>query len=189
MQTGLPLITPIVGLLGLALAFLIFRNILKKPGGDGNVADIADQIHRGAMVFMRREAKLLVIFSIIVGGALAFYQPFTSVAFFLGALASGLAGFIGMYTATKSNVRTTLAAHYEGPASALTTAFLGGSIMGLTVASMGLLGVGDSSSSSARRPRTPTSSRASPWARPWWPSSTGSGAGSSPRPPMWARTW
>ena len=142
MQTGLPLITPIMGLLGLALAALIFRSILKKPGGDGNVADIADQIHRGAMVFMRREAKLLVIFSVIVGGLLALYQPFTSVAFFLGALASGLAGFIGMYTATKSNVRTTLAAHYEGPASALTTAFLGGSIMGLTVASMGLLGVG-----------------------------------------------
>jgi K(+)-stimulated pyrophosphate-energized sodium pump len=63
-------------------------------------------------------------------------------AFFLGAAASSIAGYIGMYTATHVNVRTAIAAHERGAGPALTTAFFGGSIMGLTVASMGLLGVG-----------------------------------------------
>ena len=64
----------------------------------------------------------------------------TAFAFLVGALCSGTAGYLGMYTATKSNVRTTTAASGEGAATALTVAFFGGSIMGLCVASMGLLG-------------------------------------------------
>ncbi|MDA7877539.1 sodium-translocating pyrophosphatase [Akkermansiaceae bacterium] len=141
------LITPVLGLIGLAFAFLILRNIVSRDGGEGVVADIAEKIHRGAMVFMRREFKLISYFAIVIGLALFFFQEQSfarpqAFAFFLGCLASSAAGFIGMYTATKANVRTALAAKNKGAAEALTIAFFGGSVMGLTVASMGLIGLG-----------------------------------------------
>jgi K(+)-stimulated pyrophosphate-energized sodium pump len=80
-------------------------------------------------------AILTVLLFIFLGWATAF-------CFVLGAVASGTAGYIGMNTATKANVRTTTAAHNSGPAEALTVAFFGGSIMGLCVAALGLLGLG-----------------------------------------------
>lgn len=142
-----PAITPIAGLVGLGIAFLILATILKRPGGDGKVKQIADKIHKGAMVFMRREFILISLFAIIIGGLLFFFQKGEygkqqSLAFFLGCLASSFSGFVGMFTATKSNVRTTLAARDNGQADALGVAFFGGSVMGLTVASMGLIGLG-----------------------------------------------
>ncbi len=95
------------------------------------------------MVFMKREYKMLVIFAAIVLVPLLIFLGWrTALCFVLGALASGTAGYIGMSTATRANVRTTTAAHNEGPAAALTVAFFGGSIMGLAVASLGLLGLG-----------------------------------------------
>ncbi|MEM1221733.1 MAG: sodium-translocating pyrophosphatase [Verrucomicrobiota bacterium] len=142
MLNNLELVIPVLGVIGLIVASLIFLRIMKQSGGEGEIASIASQIHQGAMIFMRREFVLLAGFSILVGGLLYFKDPYESLAFFFGALCSSVAGFIGMYTATKSNVRTTLAAHEHGPAKALMTAFFGGSIMGLTVASMGLIGVG-----------------------------------------------
>ena len=105
--------------------------------------EIGNQIHLGAMVFMKREYKMLVIFAAVLLVPLwAFLGWQTAFCFLLGALASGTAGYIGMNTATRANVRTTTAAHNEGPAAALTVAFFGGSIMGLAVASLGLLGLG-----------------------------------------------
>jgi K(+)-stimulated pyrophosphate-energized sodium pump len=142
MQTGLPLVVPLLGLGGLAAAWLTFRGIMRRSGGDGHTAAIAAQIHTGAMVFMKREFRLLIPFTVLVGAALFFKDRNESLAFFLGAFCSGIAGFIGMFTATKANVRTAIAARDEGAAAALMTAFSGGSIMGLTVASMGLLGIG-----------------------------------------------
>ena len=133
-----PIITPFAGLAGLVVAFLILASILKRPGGEGKVKEIADQIHKGAMVFMRREFVLISLFAIIIGGLLFFFQKAEygkqqSLAFFLGCLASSFSGFVGMFTATKSNVRTTLAARDNGQADALSVAFFGGSVMGLTV--------------------------------------------------------
>ncbi len=142
MQTGLPLVVPILGLIGLFLAFLTYRGIMRRSGGTGVTADIAEQIHRGAMVFMQREFRILVPFTIILGIAVFFKDRQESIAFFLGAICSAAAGYIGMYTATKANVRTAVAAKEENAAAALKTAFSGGSIMGLTVASMGLIGIG-----------------------------------------------
>ncbi len=139
---NIQILVPILGLIGLIVALVIYRRIAVQSGGEGKVAEIAREIHSGAMVFMRRELILIGAFAIVVGGLLMFKDPWESMAFFLGALASSVAGFIGMYTATHVNVRTTLAAHNRGAGPALTTAFFGGSIMGLTVASMGLLGVG-----------------------------------------------
>ncbi|MGB2265792.1 MAG: sodium-translocating pyrophosphatase [Akkermansiaceae bacterium] len=142
-----PIITPLAGLAGLVIAFLILATILKRSGGDGKVKEIADQIHKGAMVFMRREFLLISFFAILIAVLLFFFQKDEygkdqSLAFVFGCLASSFAGFVGMFTATKSNVRTTLAARDNGQADALGVAFFGGSVMGLTVASMGLIGLG-----------------------------------------------
>ena len=131
------------GALGMVAALLVYANILKTPSGDGRVKEIADEIHLGAMVFMASEYKRLGVFCIIC--IVALYGSLgldTAIAFTLGALCSGTAGYIGMYSATKANVRTAVAANTEGSAAALNVAFFGGSIMGLTVASMGLLGIG-----------------------------------------------
>ncbi|WP_096085432.1 sodium-translocating pyrophosphatase [Agaribacterium haliotis] len=138
------LFPPLLGLGGLAIALLIYFSIVKIPGGEGRIADIAGEIHRGAMVFMRREYSILGLFVLFVTVALfvGFQSWQTPVAFITGALCSAFAGYVGMFSATKANVRTTLAAHEQGAASALSVAFSGGSIMGLCVASMGLLGLG-----------------------------------------------
>jgi K(+)-stimulated pyrophosphate-energized sodium pump len=124
-------------------AFLVYAKVLQTPAGDGRVKEIADEIHLGAMVFMASEYKRLAVFCLICIVALYFGLGWqTAVAFLLGATCSGIAGYIGMYTATHANVRTAVAANTKGAAAALDVAFSGGSIMGLTVASMGLLGIG-----------------------------------------------
>jgi K(+)-stimulated pyrophosphate-energized sodium pump len=134
----------LLGILGLAAAFYVFRLVLRYPPGTGRILEIAEEIHKGAMAFMRREYSILAGFVVIVAiciwiSDLGFY---TSFAFVTGALCSAAAGWFGMYTATHANVRTTTAAHDKGAAEALSVAFFGGSIMGITVAAMGLLGLG-----------------------------------------------
>lgn len=138
------LLPPALGVVGLVVAFIIYQMVCKYSPGEGAVVEIADAIHEGAMVFMRREYTVLGIFAVILTILLfiGFDTWHTPVAFVAGALCSSVAGYIGMYTATKANVRTTVAAAEDGAASALTVAFYGGSIMGLAVASMGLLGLG-----------------------------------------------
>lgn len=138
------LFPPLLGVVGLFAAFIIYQVIKKYPAGEGAVAEIGDAIHSGAMVFMSREYKILGAFAVAITIFLfiGFDTWHTPVAFVAGALCSATAGFIGMYTATKANVRTTVAASTEGASTALSVAFYGGSIMGLTVAAMGLLGLG-----------------------------------------------
>ena len=137
-------ILPIIfGALGLFAAKYTYDQVRKHSEGEGKVVEIGNQIHLGAMVFMKREYKMLSIFAAVLVVLLWIFLGFgTAFCFLLGALASGGAGYIGMNTATKANVRTTTAAHNEGSAAALTVAFFGGSIMGLSVASLGLLGLG-----------------------------------------------
>ncbi|MDH3646310.1 MAG: sodium-translocating pyrophosphatase [Gammaproteobacteria bacterium] len=135
----------IMGIVGLVAALLIYQIVRRYPAGEGEVADIAEQIHAGAMTFIRREYFLLWIFTAVVAVILYFTPDLgshTAAAFLVGALCSSVAGGIGMYTATRANVRTTVAAHDHGAATALSIAFYGGSIMGLTIAAMGLLGLG-----------------------------------------------
>lgn len=135
---------PILGLFGLVMAYIIYRIIKSHPGGEGKTAQIAHEIHLGAMVFMRREYSILAMFLLALTVLLfiGFGSWHTPTAFVAGALSSAIAGYIGMHTATKANVRTTVAAAEKGPQEALTVAFYGGSVMGLAVASMGLLGLG-----------------------------------------------
>ena len=133
-----------LGILGLISAWIIFGLVKRYPEGEGKVVEISAAIHKGAMVFMRREYTILVVFVIVVAILIAISDLGlnTMYAFLLGAFCSGSAGYIGMYAATKSNARTTTAAHTQGASEALTVAFFGGSIMGMTVAAMGLLGLG-----------------------------------------------
>ncbi|MDH3641009.1 MAG: sodium-translocating pyrophosphatase [Gammaproteobacteria bacterium] len=137
------LIPPVFGIVGLIVAFIVFGLVKRYDEGPDNIRKIGDAIHQGAMVFMRREYTMLAGFAAVLLILLYIALGFdTALAFLVGALASASAGWIGMYTATKANTRTTTAAHTAGPAEALSVAFFGGSIMGLTVASMGLLGLG-----------------------------------------------
>ncbi len=135
---------PMLGGAGLVVAYVIYLLVTRFPAGEGLVADIAAEIHRGAMVFMRREYSILAIFVALITVFLfiGFKSWHTPTAFIVGAVCSAFAGYVGMFSATKANVRTTVAASTKGAATALSIAFYGGSIMGLTVASMGLLGLG-----------------------------------------------
>jgi K(+)-stimulated pyrophosphate-energized sodium pump len=140
---NITLVPPILGVIGLIIALIIYGAVKRRPAGEGKVVEIGDAIHLGAMVFIKREYSMLAIFAAIILVLLYFFLGTgTAIAFIVGASTSALAGYIGMYTATQANTRTTTAAHTEGAAGALTVAFFGGSIMGMTVASMGLLGLG-----------------------------------------------
>jgi len=133
----------VLGLLGLLSAYFVYLKVKSSSEGDGRVKEIGDEIHLGAMVFMSAEYKRLALFCLVCIVALYFSLGWqTAVSFILGALCSGIAGFVGMYSATKANVRTAVAARDQGPSEALNIAFFGGSIMGLTVAAMGLVGIG-----------------------------------------------
>tara|TARA_B100000242_G_scaffold11476_1_gene7287 strand:- start:4686 stop:6704 length:2019 start_codon:yes stop_codon:yes gene_type:complete len=137
------LLSVALGLLGLLSAYFVYLKVKSSSEGDGKVKEIGDEIHLGAMVFMSAEYKRLAIFCLVCMVALHFSLGWqTASSFLLGALCSGTAGFIGMYSATKANVRTAVAARDQGSSEALNIAFFGGSIMGLTVAAMGLFGVG-----------------------------------------------
>ena len=135
---------PTIGLAGLIIAFIIYHIMVRHNHGDGLVKDIGDQIHLGAMVFMRREYSMLSMFALVILVAI-FVSPLginTAIAFLAGALSSATAGYLGMFAATKANVRTAVAAHAHGQGMALSIAFYGGSIMGLCVAALGLVGLG-----------------------------------------------
>ena len=137
------LLSVALGILGLLSAYFVYLKVRSSSEGEGRVKEIGDEIHLGAMVFMSAEYKRLALFCLVCIVALYFSLGWqTSVSFILGALCSGIAGFIGMYSATKANVRTAVAARDKGPSEALNIAFFGGSIMGLTVAAMGLVGIG-----------------------------------------------
>jgi len=135
-------VLPIVGALGLLIAFIIYGWIKKQPEGNDRMKEIAGQIRVGALAFLRGEYKVLAVFIVIVFTLLTVFIALESgIAFLAGAFCSVLAGFTGMMAATNANVRTTEAARSSGQAKALIVSFFGGSVMGLSVASLGLIGV------------------------------------------------
>jgi len=133
-------------LIAISIVTLIFvaslvSKILKKSPGSQKMQELAAAIHNGAMAFLFREYKFLIIFILIVAALLFYFiNTPTAIAFIFGAITSTLAGFIGMKIATKANVRTTEAAKHSLQES-LTVAFSSGAVMGLTVVSLGLLGI------------------------------------------------
>jgi len=136
-------LAPLFGAAGLLFALGIFLYIKKQPVGTDLMAEISEMIHDGAMVYLKRQYTILVGFIVIVF-ALLFWKlgHQTALAFVGGALCSMLAGFFGMKAATRANVRTSQAATQSGQAKALSVSFAGGAVMGVSVASLGLVGVG-----------------------------------------------
>ncbi len=133
----------VFGLVGLLVAMGIYLYLKTQPQGTDRMIELADEIHAGSMAFLRREYSVLAVFVIIVAVLLGWAIGVeTSIAYVSGALCSVLAGFAGMKAATRANVRTSAAAKTEGQGKALRIAFFGGSVMGLAVASLGLLGIG-----------------------------------------------
>jgi K(+)-stimulated pyrophosphate-energized sodium pump len=146
--------TAAAAVVGLIAAFVYSRLVLREEEGDARMKEIAGAIREGAMAFIRREYKVLALFVLIVFAiisAFIWYKPvgggnstytgiYTALAFLFGAACSMSAGFVGMNIATKANVRTTSGAE-RGTFDALIIAFRGGSVMGLTVAGLGLLGL------------------------------------------------
>ena len=132
----------VAGIIGLGLAGLIYRYVKNQSTGTKAMEDLSEQIHDGAMAFLRREYTMLTGFVVVIALMLAWaVSQQTAAAYLAGALCSVLAGFFGMKSATRANVRTSAAANQEGPGKALRIAFFGGAVMGLSVASLGLLGI------------------------------------------------
>ncbi|WOO41768.1 sodium-translocating pyrophosphatase [Rubellicoccus peritrichatus] len=141
-------IIPVFGVVALLYTFWKSSWVSKQDPGSKKMERIAEHISQGAMAFLRAEYKVLAIFVfcvailLLIGGfSNQHSHPLVAVSFIVGALCSGLAGFIGMLVATKANVRTTNAAR-ESLGKGLEVAFAGGSVMGMGVVGLGVLGLG-----------------------------------------------
>jgi K(+)-stimulated pyrophosphate-energized sodium pump len=131
------------GLLGAALATLIYFAVRRQPVGSDTMRDLSEMIHSGAMAFLRREYMVVVPFLLVVAALLWWaVGGSTALSYIGGGVCSILAGLAGMEAATRANVRTSEAARSVGQGMALRIAFNGGAVMGLAVASLGLLGIG-----------------------------------------------
>jgi K(+)-stimulated pyrophosphate-energized sodium pump len=140
---GLTVYAAYIGLLGLIIAYLIYRYVKGLPNGTQIMKDLEGMIHAGAMAFLKKEYFALTFFIAIVFLLLGFGISWrTAIAFVTGAFLSMLAGFSGMSSATIGNSRTAEAANKEGQAKALSVSYFSGSVMGLAVASLGLVGLG-----------------------------------------------
>ncbi|OIO54414.1 sodium-translocating pyrophosphatase [Candidatus Peregrinibacteria bacterium CG1_02_54_53] len=143
------------GVLAVIVSIAFSRIIVSKDSGNERMRSIAAQVRAGAMAFLMREYRVIGIFVAVVSVLLYFFLdtgvqglregvfslPFIACSFIVGALCSAIAGFVGMRTATNANVRTTQAATIS-LSGALRVAFLSGSVMGLTVVGIGLIGLG-----------------------------------------------
>lgn len=137
------ILAPIVGVVALIFAYTLISKINKVSPGTDRMKEIASYIHEGSMAFLTREYKTLAIFVVVLFVILGFGIDWeTAISFIVGSLFSALAGFIGMQVATKANVRTANGAKEGGMNKALSVAFSGGAVMGMTVVGLGILGVG-----------------------------------------------
>jgi len=131
-----------LSLSALVYAFYLYKQVLKAPVGSKRVAEISGFIKEGANAFLKKEYFVILIFVLFAAPAIGIALGFeTALAFILGAVFSGLAGVIGMKSATDSNARTATAAEQHGMQRALGVAFKGGAVMGMSVVGFGLLGV------------------------------------------------
>ncbi|HYC40731.1 MAG TPA: sodium-translocating pyrophosphatase [Chitinophagaceae bacterium] len=141
-------LVPAMGLLGLVYTLTRYSWVARQDAGTDRMKEISNYIAQGAMAFLRSEWKILAYFAVIVGLLLGFMGSQNesshwsiAIAFFIGAFFSALAGFIGMKAATKANVRTAHAAR-TSLSKALKVSFAGGSVMGMGVAGLAVLGLG-----------------------------------------------
>src|ERR1700741_819033 len=154
MNESIVYLVPALGIVGLIVMALKAAWVSKQDAGDANMQELAGYIAKGAMAFLKAEWRVLAIFVVFAGALLAFSGTVESVngkaihsswiisiAFIIGAVFSATAGYIGMKVATKANVRTTQAAR-TSLAQALKVSFTGGTVMGLGVAGLAILGLG-----------------------------------------------
>ena len=134
-------LAPIMGVLALLFAAYLAKKVSKGDPGTDRMQEIAASIHEGAQAFLTAEYKILIIFAIIlfllIGLAISWT---TAICFVVGGLFSTIAGYFGMNVATKANVRTANAARTSGMNKALSMAFSGGAVMGMSVVGLGLFG-------------------------------------------------
>jgi K(+)-stimulated pyrophosphate-energized sodium pump len=147
MESKILYLIPVLGLLGLVFMWLRSAWVSRQPAGDPNMVELSGFIAEGAMAFLKAEWKILTYFAIIAAAILAWSgtmvetsSPVIAISFIIGAVFSATAGYFGMKIATKANVRTTQAAR-TGLKAALEVAFTGGSVMGLGVAGLAVLGL------------------------------------------------
>jgi len=148
LYTNLIYLIPVFGLIGIAVMAIKAAWVVKQDAGDGDMAQLAGYISDGAMAFLKAEWKVLSYFVVVAGILLAWSgttvatsSPVIAVSFVCGAFLSAFAGYLGMRIATKSNVRTTQAAR-TSLAQALKVSFTGGTVMGLGVAGLAIIGLG-----------------------------------------------
>lgn len=148
MEQALIYMVPALGLVGLLVMAIKSAWVTKQDTGDENMVELSGYIAKGAMAFLRAEWKILFYFAVIAGILLAWSgtlietsSPVIAISFLIGAFLSAFAGYIGMNIATKANVRTTQAAR-TSLKQALKVSFTGGSVMGLGVAGLAVLGLG-----------------------------------------------
>ena len=148
MEQALIYVVPALGLVGLLAMAIKSAWVSKQETGDKNMVELSGYIADGAMAFLKAEWKILTYFAVIAGLLLAWSgtlvetsSPVIAISFLIGAFFSALAGYIGMKIATKANVRTTQAAR-TSLKQALKVSFTGGSVMGLGVAGLAVLGLG-----------------------------------------------
>ncbi|MBI5036326.1 sodium-translocating pyrophosphatase [Candidatus Micrarchaeota archaeon] len=131
----------VVGVLSLAFSAFLTWNVLKKPAGTAKMQDISKAIQEGATAYLARQYKTLVPLVVILAALIGWFVRFdTAVAFVAGVFASALAGYVGMMVSVRANVRTAEAAK-KGIDSALSVAFSSGSVTGITLVGLGLIGV------------------------------------------------
>ncbi|MFP5079966.1 sodium-translocating pyrophosphatase [Pedobacter sp. JCM 36344] len=154
LQTNLIYFIPVLGLIGILVMAIKSAWVNKQNAGDKNMQELAGYIADGAMAFLKAEWRVLSIFVLFAGALLAYSGTLTeihgrpihsswiiSISFVIGAVLSATAGYIGMRSATKANVRTTQAAR-TSLKQALKVSFTGGTVMGLGVAGLAVLGLG-----------------------------------------------
>ncbi|REJ77352.1 MAG: sodium-translocating pyrophosphatase [Acidobacteria bacterium] len=148
MESTVLYLIPALGVLGLIVMAAKSVWVSKQPSGEENMIELSSYIAEGAMAFLKAEWKVLTVFAIIAAALLAWSgtmvetsSPVIAISFVIGAIFSATAGYFGMNIATKANVRTTQAAR-TSLKKALEVAFTGGSVMGLGVAGLAVLGLG-----------------------------------------------
>lgn len=141
-------LVPLLGIIGLLVMAVKSAWVSKQPTGEENMVELAGYIAKGAMSFLKAEWKVMIYFVVIAaiilgwsGTLLEHSSPVIAIAFLIGAVSSAFAGYLGMKIATKANVRTTQAAK-TSLKDALNVSFTGGSVMGLGVAGLAVLGMG-----------------------------------------------
>lgn len=135
-------LAPVMGVIALVFAFILASKVGKQEVGTDKMKEISTSIHEGAQAFLFAEYKILIVFAVVLFVCIGIGVGWkTAICFIVGGLFSTLAGYFGMNVATKANVRTANAAREGGMNKALSTAFSGGAVMGMSVVGLGLLGI------------------------------------------------